>query len=427
MKKIILSILTCSTLFQTNSYAQDVTDNEVESISIGLINTKHSKLDIVKDLKSVTDKHPTETQVPTFLLYDKNNDIAFGIGGSVRLRTAYDFNGSPTNSFGFIPYSIPSPKDPLTKNDFRMDASKSSVFFNLLGNNSKIGKFQAYVSGNFTGDGNNFTLNDAYIKLLGFTVGRTWSTFNDMASVPLTVDFQGPNGAAELRTSQIRYTYNTNNGLSFALAAELPQLSGTYTDKETAETTQRVPNIPAYVQYSWGGNNSSHVRLAGVMTNKNYRNLIDNKTETVTALGMQLSSNVNINPIVELYGQINYGKGIDQYINDLSGNGLSLVKSPDKSGKMDALEALGWFAQMKFNLSEAVFASVGYSQAKIFPKEGVFNPDQYRYGQYVVGNVFYNLDSSIQFGLEYLWGNRVNIDHEKGSANCIQTVIQFNF
>lgn len=422
--KAILSMLFLSAGL-SHAVAQD--NNISDNISLSLITTKTPDIEIVEDFNKTASQHFNDPKAPRFLLYDQKREVAFGIGGFVKLRTAYDFGGSPTNSFGFIPNSIPVPSDPLTKNNFRMDASKSTLFFKLLGKDSKIGKYQVYLSGNFTGNNNTFVLNDAYISLLGFTVGHTWSTFNDLASVPPTVDFQGPNGASEMRTSQIRYTYTLDNGLSFALAAELPQTTGTYITGETAKTTQRIPDIPAYMQYNWGKGGASHIRVSGVLRNINYRNLIENKTETATGYGVQMSSKMTITPFIQLYGQATYGKGIAQYINDLSGNGLNIIEKPNKPGKMDPLEAFGWFGQAQFNLTKSVFATAGYSQAKVFPKSGVDAESAYRYGQYVVGNLFYNVTSDLQLGVEYLWGNRVNIGGEKNSANCVQAMLQFNF
>lgn len=424
MKRIItFAIFTLMSL----SYSLAQTEEDIDKISLTVISTDNSGIDIVKDFQTTSGQHPLDPKAPRFLLYDQKNKVAFGIGGYVRMRAAYNFNGSPSNSFGFIPYSIPVPSDALTKNRLAMDATKSTLFFKLLGNNDKIGQFQAYVSGDFTGNGNTFQLNDAYIQLLGLTIGRTWSTFNDLGAVPPTVDFQGPNGAAEMRTTQVRYTRNLTDALSFAIAAELPQSTGTYADGKTAEMSQRIPDVPVYLQYNLGSNLDSHIRLSGVLRNMTYRNLEKNKTETATGYGIQFSSNIKASSLIEFYGQITYGTGIAQYINDLSGNGLSLVVDPNKTGKMKALEAMAWFANIQFNLTKSVYATMGYSQARVYPKNGTLGDDQYRYGEYVVGNIFYNLTSDFQVGLEYLWGNRVNINKEKGSANCIQTFIQYNF
>lgn len=425
MKKLFVVSLIFGTFLKAN--AQEEKANPVDSVSMKIIHSRVPGVDIIDFLRSTTSKHVHDPNPPRFLLYDQQHKVAFGIGGYVRVRTAYDINGSPTNSFGFIPNSIPVPADPLTKNTFRMDASKSTLFFKLVGDNSKIGKFQAYISGSFTGVNSSFALDDAYISLLGFTVGRTWSTFNDVAVIPPTVDFQGPNGVAEMRTTQIRYSNMLSERLSFGIAAELPQTTGTYVPLETTETTQHVPDIPVYLQYNWGKGDVSHVRVAGVMRNISYRDLVVNKTETATGYGVQLSSTAQITPFAKFYGQATYGKGIAQYINDLSGRGLSLVKDADKEGKMLPQEALGWFTQVQFNLSSSVFTTVGYSQAKIFPQSTQGIGEKYRYGQYVVGNIFYNVGTDFQFGLEYLWGNRVNINNDKAAANCVQAMVQFNF
>ena len=430
MKKIVLNTLA---LLSISVFATAQTQPEVESetitTTISLINTdKNPELEIVKSFKEPMSGHFLDPKAPRFLLTDQKQKVAFGIGGFVRLRAAYDFDGSPQNSFGFIPNSIPVPRNPAMNNSFDMDASKSTIFFKLLGNDDKIGKFQAYISGQFTGNNNAFELNDAYVQLLGLTLGRTWSTFNDMAAVPPTVDFQGPAGAAEMRTTQIRYTYSLDNGLQFAIAAERPETTGTYTTDVTEKASQRLPDVPAYAQYSWGKGAKSHVRLAGVLRNMTYRDMVDNKNKTETGYGVQMSTNVNATPLVEFYGQITYGKGIAEYINDLSGNGLSLVADSKKPGNMHAQEALGWLTQVQFNLTKSVFTTVGYSQAKVFSDDKYDAPaSQYNYGQYIVGNVFYNVTSNLQVGGEYLWGNRVNMDGEKNSANRIQTVIQYSF
>lgn len=425
MKKMFLLSLAVGSVLKVNAQRQVV--EQTDTSSMKLIHTRTKGHHLIDYLHATTSKHFQDPIAPRFLLYDQQRKIAFGIGGYVRVATSYDFKGSPVNTSNFIPANIPVPMDPLTKNALRMDASKSTLFFKLVGDNDKVGKFQAYISGSFTGANNSFTLDDAYVSLLGFTVGRTWSTFNDIAAVPPTVDFQGPNGAAEMRTTQIRFSNSITEGLSFGIAAELPKTTATYLPTENREMAQRIPDIPAYLQYNWGKSAGSHARIAGVLRNMNYRNLVLDKTETATGYGVQFSTTTKLASFMQFYGQATYGKGIAQYINDLSGRGLSLVNDEEKSGKMIAQEALGWFTQVQFNLSPAVFTTLGYSQAKIFPQVQDDESDKYRYGQYVVGNVFYNIGTDFQLGMEYLWGNRVNMNHEKAAANRIQALVKFNF
>lgn len=427
MKKLFYVSLGLLSILKANAQNQIKESSDTVSMNMKLLHSRVQGNDLVDYLHSTTSKHFHDPNAPRFLLYDQQRKIAFGIGGYVRVTTSYDFNGSPSNSSRFIPNSIPVPIDPLTKDNFRMDASKSTLFFKLVGDNDKVGKFQAYVSGSFKGANSAFVLDDAYVSLLGFTVGRTWSTFNDLAAVPPTIDFQGPNGAAQMRTTQIRYSNTITPGLTFGIAAELPYSTATYVPNKNIETTQRIPDIPAYLQYNWDSNSSSHARIAAVLRNMNYRDLVVNKTETATGYGVQLSTSTKISYFMQFFGQATYGKGIAQYINDLSGRGLSLVNDEDNNGKMLPQEALGWFTQVQFNLSPAVFTTLGYSQAKIFPQLAPGDDNKYRYGQYVVGNVFYNIGTDFQLGLEYLWGNRVNIDSHKAAANRVQALMKFNF
>lgn len=53
--------------------------------------------------------------------------------------------------------------------------------------------------------------------------------------------------------------------------------------------------------------------------------------------------------------------------------------------------------------------------------------DSYRYGQYAAFTAFYNANSDLQFGLEYLWGRRNDINGLSGHANRLEASIQYNF
>ena len=52
-------------------------------------------------------------------------------------------------------------------------------------------------------------------------------------------------------------------------------------------------------------------------------------------------------------------------------------------------------------------------------------PANYKYALYGAANVFYNITSYLQWGLEYVWGRRVTWDIGGANDSRIQTQIMF--
>lgn len=89
----------------------------------------------------------------------------------------------------------------------------------------------------------------------------------------------------------------------------------------------------------------------------------------------------------------------------------------------------GWYAGLQYNFSKRVFASATYSQSHLFSKQdfAANNGTQYRRGQYVVANVFWNVCPNLQVGAEYLHGCRHNFDGDSRWANRINVSAQYHF
>ena len=79
-----------------------------------------------------------------------------------------------------------------------MDASTSTIFLKLVGHTKLLGDFVVYTAGNFRGGDKVFQLRNAYMSFRNVTVGYTYGGFMDLAALPSTIDFQGPNGATGL-------------------------------------------------------------------------------------------------------------------------------------------------------------------------------------------------------------------------------------
>ena len=385
---------------------------------------KNGKEELINVFEETQRPHFHDPRAPRFLLTDQQGKFALGIGGYLKTTMEYDFNGI-VDDVDFIPALIPQPGSTSVRNQFQMDASTSTIFLKLVGRTKHLGNFIVYTAGNFRGSGKTFELQNAYLSFLGFTMGYDTGLFMDLAAAPPTIDFQGPDGMTFYRATQLRYEANVMKGLKVGVGVEMPSVDGTPA-QDVRIGKQRMPDIPAYVQYSWA--KASHIRVGGILRSMTYEDQVNNKAKSLTGWGIQASGTARLGGF-QLYGQYTYGRGIAQYLNDISNLNVDIVPLADESGRMQVLPMKGWYAGLQYNFSKRVFASATYSQSRLFTEDcyAHFNETQYKKGQYLVANAFWNISHNLQVGVEYLHGWRENFNDVNREANRINLSAQYNF
>ena len=370
----------------------------------------------------------SDADAPRFLLLDRKGKVAFGVGGSLYAVGSYDFDGAVDDA-GFTTYEIAVPNDPSVRQRFGADVSHSSLFAKLVGRSDRFGIYTVYIQAAFNGGdgGYGFKLKHAYASIGHLTAGLTTSTFIDGDVQAPTIDPQCAGGQVTDRSMLFRYTTPSYKGLRGAISVEVPKVSYSFADGADGQATakkiaQRVPNIPAYVQYGW--DDESHVRLSAIFVDMAYRNLVEQKNVLSAGWGVKLSAIARLG-MFRPFGHVSYGKGISQFINDISGQGLDMV--PDtEAGKLKPVPSMTWTAGTYVNFTPKCFATASVSRSQIFDTS-VLGPDSYRYGMYIAANAFYNFDSNFRVGAEYLHGIRNNRDGESGHANRVEVLLQYSF
>lgn len=385
---------------------------------------KNGKQELVNVFKETQRPHFHEPRAPRFLLTDQEGKFALGIGGYVKTTMEYDFNGI-VDDVDFITALIPQPGATSVRNQFQMDATTSTIFLKLVGRTKRLGDFIVYTAGNFRGSGKTFELQNAYLSFLGFTMGYDTGLFMDLAAGPPTIDFQGPDGMTFYRATQLRYEATVAKGFKVGLGVEMPAVDGTPA-KDVRIGVQRMPDIPAYLQYSWA--KDGHIRVGGILRGMTYEDEVNDKAKSLTGWGVQASGTAGLGKF-QLYGQYTYGKGIAQFLNDISNLNVDIVPVANDAGRMQVLPMNGWYAGLQYNFSQRVFASATYSQSRLFTEDcyARFNETQYKRGQYLVANVFWNVNHNLQVGAEYLHGWRENFNKVQREANRINVSAQYNF
>lgn len=412
-------------LCTVNAEAQKVIIENEEPGAVVIVARDQAGDEFVKIMRNTQIPRFQEPKAPRFLLLDSKGRFALGIGGYVKATAEYDFGGI-SDDVDFYPSLIPNKGQTYVRNQFQMDATTSTIFLKLVGRTKNLGEFIVYTAGDFRGGDKVFALRNAYISFLGFTAGYDYGSFLDLAAMPPTIDFAGPNGMTIYHATQVRYEHTFPGGFQFGIGVEMPVVDG-ITNQHVQISNQRMPNFPAYIQYGW--NQSSHIRLAGIVRNMTYDNLVARKAESIAGWGVLAATTFNLGSRLNVFAEGVYGRGISQFLNDLSNLDIDIVPNPDKGGRMEVLPMMGWYAGLRYNFSPKVFISSTYSQSRLYSKNDFPQTpsDRYRYGQYLVANIFYNVTSNLQLGAEYLRGWRTDFDREKRHANRINLSAQYNF
>ncbi len=425
MKRTIRTFIFCAVIGIASSLKgqEQITLSNDSPNSILLVSIDQAGDEIIQVMDNTQLSHFHDPQTPRFVLTDRKGNFALGIGGYVRAVAEYDFGGI-VNSVDFIPALIPNHSK--INNQIQMDASTANIFIKLVGKSPLLGNFIVHTEGNYRGNDNTFKLRNAYLAFKGITIGYTYGGFMDAAAMSPTVDFQGPNGGTFYRSTQLAYTYKGWSKFNIGATVEMPKVDGT-TGEDFDIAQQRMPDFTLSAKYLW--DNQSHVRLAGIIRNMTYTSEFRKKPSDVFGYGIQASSTFSVGKSMRFYGQFTYGKGIGLYLNDLGELNVDLVTNGNDKEKLQALPMMGWFAGLQYNITPNIFVSGTYSASRIYSEDGyaTANPDNYHYGQYAVGNLFWNASNNLQMGIEYLSGWKTTFNRDTHHANRICLMTKYSF
>ncbi len=260
-------------------------------------------------------KHFQDPEAPYFLMLSRDATLAMGIGGAVRMRGWFDFDGAvPYN--GFIPYTIPVPANPMQRRRLDATPSGTALFFRIIGVNKALGNFSAFIQGSFDGGtGREFKIKKSYATINDWTIGYTISTFSDIEANPPVIDAQGPNGQVNNTSVLLQWRKQVSKKFTVAASVEFPESHILSDGENTAELSDWCPDLVAFGQYQWM-EGRGHVRLSGLLRNVPYRNLIAQKSTSVIGFGGQVSCIVPIGYNWTIFGEGVGGKGCENYINE---------------------------------------------------------------------------------------------------------------
>ena len=342
--------------------------------------------------------------------------------GSVRVNGYYDFNGM-TSTEGFKPYEIPVGEDNIPGLSAVYIGARQSRFAIEGTANTKVGSIKTYIEVDFASQASSyFRLRHAFAEWNFWKLGYTWTTFMDNASLPKTVEFEGPNSSTSKRHGLIRYERKFEDKSIFGVSIESPKADYYNPNDSLIQNASNQRNIDLAGRYKYY-NRWGHVQLAGILRNIDF--LQNGKMETKRGGGILLSSTIHINEKHQINSQYSIGKGIAYYYVGFNEKQLDAVYNPNTE-KMMLKGIQGGFVNYSYQYTEQLIFSaiVGLSSMK----NEEFEPgDSFKSSQYFAVNGFYNPIKTISLGLELTYGSRKNLDDQKGNASRISMLAKFDF
>ncbi|MBD5187771.1 MAG: hypothetical protein HDS96_01445 [Bacteroidales bacterium] len=369
-------------------------------------------------------RNSQDPDMPYFMFMSKGANMMLGVGGGVRLRAFYDWNGAmPTNAFS--PYTIPIPADASASR--RFNTTPSGTYFNLrlIGHNDVIGAYGLYIEADFTGyNGRDLKLKKSYAVVRDFTVGYASSTFSDAAAQPAIVDAAGPNNKFSNTNVLVRYMPCFKNKWYVAASIETPSTAIDVSRGGVKAASNWLPDAAAFVQYEWA--KGQHVRLSGIVRSLSYMTTANDLHHNLAGWGVQASAVGKPEQHLTLYATVNYGHGYAGLGGDLLHGQYDLVSNPENPTELYAPAAMGWCAGVQYNFRPNLFATLAASQTHYMPRDGVA-PNEYKHGTMACANVFWSIIPRLTVAAEYDWGMRRNFSGEHKAASRVNVSAMFTF
>jgi hypothetical protein len=379
-----------------------------------------SRIDTIALQPVKTDTSKVARDINPLDLAESKYNIKFR--GSIRANAYYDFTGMPSTE-GFMPYDIPVGEDAIEGLSSVYAGARQSRI-GVEGNaNTRVGKIKAYIEADFASKSESLLrLRHAYAEWNFFKVGYTWSTFMDNASLPTTVDFEGPNSSLNKRHGIVRYERKYGKKNIAGISLESPQSDYYNPADSTIQNKNKQSNFDLAGRYKYFSK-LGHFQIAGILRRIQYLN--QTKMDVLYGWGVLLSTNIDLDEKNIIFGQYSLGEGIANYYVGFVGRQLDAVYDP-VSEMMTLKSIRGGFLTYTHILNPSwrfsLTGGTSYIKAKDFESE-----DTFRSSKYFASNVFYNPIETIRLGFEVTSGSRTNLDLQKGKSTRIAFMANFDF
>jgi hypothetical protein len=376
----------------------------------------------------------------SFLVPGTNTSFRFR--GFVRLMGLYDFDPIGSRD-SFVPNTIPVPQTQGQNWNYGARYSRIAIE-SWTPTAFKEWTLHTFVEGDFFngpaqavgGGGNPFRLRHAFIDFGYFRVGQQNTVFMDATSWPNVVDFQGPAGWANQRRPGARMTIPLADKLFWAAGCEQP-----FSDISTNGLGTNVQDVPDFATHLRYEADNGHVQVSALMRSVGYEPA---DGEVTRRFGYGISAATTFHPWAilcgvntvhknnptalercRLIGQYTCGRGIGRYLQDTAGLGLDGQVDP-QSGNFELPYVSGCVVSYEHWYNEQWLSAITWSRVLAASTSGQPG-DTYTGATYLTANLWFIPIRNLSLGVECIYGQRGNLNEERGHATRLNGLVQYNF
>lgn len=258
-------------------------------------------------------------------------------------------------------------------------------------------------------------LRHAFVKYNKWTLGQTWSTFQDVGALPEALDFVGPaESTTFIRQAMIRYTSG-----NLEVAAENPQtfVAGGTRDRST------MPDLIG--RYTFKLDGGSYVKVAGLIRSLKIQDTTGSGSQAdETGFGVSASAKFVMDNGDDLRAMVTFGDGVGRYI------GLGFV--PDgyidaTTGDIETAESLAWFVSYRHLWNSKWRSNIMYGTTSIDYNDDLQAASLNDTASSIHVNLIHNILPKLDVGAEFIWAEREVVSGTDGDFTRFMLSAKYAF
>jgi len=263
-------------------------------------------------------------------------------------------------------------------------------------------------------------MRQAYLTYGNWLAGQSWTTFQNVASLPDSVDFIGTTeGTVFARQTMLRYTSGP-----FQIAVEEPEATiTTAVGSRVLSGSDPMPDLVVRYNHTadWG-----QISLAGILRDINAEAGLAGLTEGASAMGygLSLAGKVNVAEKDDFRFMATVGSGLGRYI------GLNIVNDAAVdpiAQDLETIDTFSAFGAYRHVWAEKSRSSLMFSYFKADNPVALTSAAVTDQAWSLRGNFIYSPVPNLDFGLEYGYSERTLENGLDGAQHRLQFMSKFSF